>query len=102
MNKKELKAKMLTPEQAQAVKEMIQDSMRSVYIDSGINPAPSFDNASGKVADQIIKKVQQSLMQINVFKRAVENSKPLAKKVPSKVVTRKVKAVKKVKKNGSK
>jgi len=74
---KELKNKMLTKEQADTVKEMIVHSMESVYIDMGDQPGPAFYPAASAVADKIIENTQKSLIQNNVFAKAVKNSKPL-------------------------
>jgi len=80
--KNELKNKMLTPNQAETVKEMIIASMRGVYTDKGsLPPANDFEKTAGKIADKIIHNSQISLMQVAVFAKAVKNSKPLKKNV---------------------
>jgi len=75
-NKKELKNKMLSSEQAETVKEMIIASMKDVYLSAGSLPGNGFEQASGFVADKIIKNTQMALIQNNVYKKAVDESKP--------------------------
>jgi uncharacterized protein YqfA (UPF0365 family) len=65
--KNELKNKLLTKEQVDVVKEMIIDSMKSVYIDQGINPGEAFHIVSGGIADKIIVNSQKALIQTNVL-----------------------------------
>jgi len=86
-NKKELKNKMLNAEQAETVKEMIIASMRDVYLSAGSLPGNGFEQASGFVADKIIKNTQMALIQNNVYAKAVDESKPYKgnKKIKSSV-----------------
>jgi len=75
----ELKNKMLTKEQADTVKEMIMNSMRNTYTDQGSLPGDGFQQVAGVIADKIIKNTQMALIQTNVFKKIVNESKPLKK-----------------------
>ena len=76
----ELEAHMLNSEQIRAVKTMIVKSMENVYTDRGQKPTTDFYEASGRIADGIIKDTQKALLQSASFERAVENSKPLKAK----------------------
>lgn len=80
MKNNELKNKLLTKEQVDVVKEMIVDSMKGVYLDMGDLPGPAFYVAAEKIADKILKNAQESLIQTNVFVKAVKNSKSLKTK----------------------
>ena len=80
---KELKNKLLTKEQEATVREMIINSMRCTYTDRGTLPGDGFDQASGQIADKIIKNIQMALIQNSVFEKAVKESKPL--KVTNKI-----------------
>ena len=77
--KNELKNKMLTTEQAETVKEMIVYSMESAYTDKGELPGTDFYSAAGSIAEEIIKNVQMSLIQNNVFAKAIKKSKSTKK-----------------------
>lgn len=80
-----MKNNTLTESQALVVREMIMDSMRSVYIDAGLLPADNFEHLAGVIADRIIKNTQMSLMQKAVFTKIVEKpKKPRIKKVTKK------------------
>lgn len=87
--KNELKNKMLTVEQAETIKEMIVFSMESAYTDKGELPAQDFYLAAGSIAEEIIRNVQMSLIQNNVFGNIANKSKS----------TKKAKKVKKAKKS---
>lgn len=82
--KNELKNKMLTVEQAETIKEMIVYSMESAYTDKGELPAQDFYLAAGSIAEEIIKNVQMSLIQNNVFSKAIKNNKSVKKAKKSK------------------
>lgn len=87
ITKQELKSKMLNEEQASTVKEMIIASMKDVYLSAGSLPGDGFEQASGFVADKIIKNTQMALIQNNVYSKAVDESKPFKgnKKIKSSV-----------------
>jgi hypothetical protein len=87
ITKQELKNKLLNTEQANTVKEMIIASMRDVYLSAGSLPGTGFEQASGFVADKIIKNTQMALIQNNVYAKAVDESKPFKgnKKIKSSV-----------------
>ena len=51
----------LNEEQKKAVKESIVESMKSVYTNAGALPGNGFDEASGLIADSIIKNSQKLL-----------------------------------------
>lgn len=73
-NKQELESKLLSEEQVEAVREMIVNSMRNVYTDSGSLPNDGFEQAAGVVADKIIHNTQKALLQSNVFSKVVKDS----------------------------
>lgn len=75
--KKEIENKMLNDEQANAVKKMIVKSMRESYINIGTLPDAGFENAAAMIAEKVVKDVQMTLMESNVFKKIVESTKPL-------------------------
>lgn len=77
INKKEVESRMLNNEQATAVKMMIVSSMRESYINVGTLPDEGFENAASQIADKVVKDTQMALMKSNVYRKAVESTKPL-------------------------
>ena len=75
--KKEIQNKMLNDEQVNAVKKMIVKSMREAYVNIGTLPDIGFENAAATIAEKVVKDVQMTLMESNVFKKIVESTKPL-------------------------
>lgn len=75
--KEEIKKRMLNDEQLSAVRSAIVSSMRNVYVDMGALPGDGFENAASIVADKILKNVQMSLMEKNVYKKIANSTKPL-------------------------
>ena len=115
--KKEIKGKLLTEEQGNAVKSMIIASMRESYISVGTTPGDGFNVAANQIASKVVEDTQKALLQSNVFENSVKNSKPtmITKKniIPKglrKIIDREQKAIrkldfkniKKVKKNARK
>ena len=75
--KKEIEGKLLTKEQADAVKAMIIASMRESYISVGTTPGDGFNVAANQIASKVVEDTQKALLQSNVFENSVKNSKPL-------------------------
>lgn len=81
MKTKNLKDKMLSKDQTETVKFFIVDSMRNAYTNQGSIPGDGFNEASGLIADNIIKNVQMALIQNTVFAKAAKENKPTKKHV---------------------
>lgn len=73
----EIQNKMLNDEQQTAVKSAIVKSMRDAYTAGGAIPDSGFENAAANIAEKVVKNVQMSLMESNVFKKIVHLTKPL-------------------------
>ena len=84
MKKNNLKEKLLTPEQVETIKMCIVSSMKDVYTDKGEIPGEGFYKAAKAVADKVLKEAQTLLIEVNVYAKAVKNSKPLKKSKKSK------------------
>lgn len=77
MKKTILKDRLLTNEQVETVKMCIVSSMKDVYTDKGEIPGEGFYKAAKAVADKVLKDAQTLLIEVNVYAKAVKNSKPL-------------------------
>lgn len=83
----------LTDQQIVAIRWSIINSMLDSYIEStgDTNVSEVFQAAAGRVADNIIKVTQMSLLQGCVFDKAVQNSCPAKGKITKKAVKKTVK-----------
>lgn len=76
-NIKEIKNKLLSKEQAEAVKSMIIASMRGSYTSIGTIPGDDFMRAASAIANKVIDDTQKALLQSNVYEEVVNSIKPL-------------------------